>query len=362
MSKRISVKLSELKANPFKRFIQGGAIDEDVVLQIMESAERTSLWEQWVAREVASGYQLAFGHNRLEAAKRILGGDAKVSVQVEDYDDAQMYIAMSDENAGEVEKPANQVDVIRKAKQLLEANPGWCKANSVSSRDTIRGNPNFVHEHGSVNCILAFLGEHNWSRAKVGKLLKLAEEADDALLAATASRDAAHQPRQGKVSPDGALALSSLPKLVQRAAVETIEKAEIAIPADAVKDAVEEVEQLPPSRQEAGIKRALKRKAESQRLAEIERKRKREDRGKPKAKKEIPKVGALMALWAAQIKVITGEIAALKPHKQLINKDANFAHLDKRITELADLISELRVEKPKPEPVRTAQQDLKQLN
>lgn len=38
--------------------------------------------------------------------------------------------------------------------------------NSGSSRTAIRGNPNFVHIHGSELCITAFLGEKNWSRSK----------------------------------------------------------------------------------------------------------------------------------------------------------------------------------------------------
>ena len=134
--KRISVKLNELKPHPYKKFIQGGEVDEAVVAQIMESAERTSFWEQWVVRETDAGYyQLAFGHNRLTAAKNILGADAKVSVQVEDYSDDQMFIAMADENAGEVESVAHQVDVVRKAKQLLEANLSWCKYLQQPSHD-----------------------------------------------------------------------------------------------------------------------------------------------------------------------------------------------------------------------------------
>ena len=362
MSRRISVKLSELKANPYKRFIQGGELDPDVVEQIVESASRTSLWEQWVVRETPSGYELAFGHNRLAAAKKILGADAKVSVQVEEYSDPQMYIAMADENSGDEETVSHQVDVVRKAKQLLIANPEWCKHLRVSSGDRTKLSEGRPHEHGSLECIRAFLGEHNWSHSKIGELIKLAEKAGEEVLNATQTQGAYHRARVGKVSPTGALALSELPRAVQRAAVEVIQNTDIAIPADAVKDAVEQVVDLPKEKQAAAITRALGRKADSERVLELQRKQKRENKGKPKPKKEIPNVGALMALWAAQVRVITQEIADLKPHKQTINKDANFAHLDKRVAELAKLMDELRIEKPKAEPIRTAQPDLKQLN
>lgn len=366
MSKRISLKLSELKPNPYKKFIQNGEVDDLVVAQIMESATRTSLWEQWVVRETPSGYQLAFGHNRLAAAKKVLGQDATVNVQLEPYSDEQMFIAMADENAGEQESIPHQVDVVRKAKQLLISNPAWCKwlEGDVPERD---GTSKFArhdnqHMHGSVECILAFLGEKNWSHTQVGNLYKLAENADPSVLNVTVSRDDLRHPKQGQIGREAAMSLSGLSKQTQRAAVEAIHKAEVQISSHAIKAAVEEVENMPPSRQEAGIKRALQRKAETQRIAELQRKRKQESRGNPKARKEVPHVRQLMVLWAAQIGAITKDIADLKPHKETINKDANFTHLDKKVTELADLMNELRIAKPKPQAMRTAHEELKQLN
>jgi len=64
--KRISVKLSELKPNPYKKFIRGGEIDETVVTQIMESVQRTSFWEQWVVRETDSGTDTAARSERAQ--------------------------------------------------------------------------------------------------------------------------------------------------------------------------------------------------------------------------------------------------------------------------------------------------------
>lgn len=355
--KRIWVKLSELKPNPYKKFIGNGEIDEDVVLQILESAERTSLWEQWVVRETESGYQLAFGHNRLAAARKLLGADGKVSVQVEDYSDPQMYVAMADENSGDEELITHQVDVVRKAQQLLTSNPLWCKHLVGASADRT-GTSKFArhdnqHVHGSVDCILAFLGEKNWSHTKVVNLLQLAENADPSVLQATISRKSRHSTR-GQIGRRAVMALSDLPKQVQRAAVEVIEKLDVAIPADAIKDAVEEVESLPPSRKEAGIKRAINRKADTQRIEEIKRKRKQENKGKPKAAKTLPDLSSVLISIRLYLESATQNLEDLLPHKEAVQRDANFAGVDQACNGLQNVINKLRPEKQRKEALRIA--------
>lgn len=108
-----------------------------------------------------------------------------VSTFVRDYSDAQMYIAMADENAGDAESPAAQVDVVSTARKMLIENPEWCKVQ-LSHRGTDEGRGgNHPHEHGSVNCLLAFLGEENWSLTTIKRLLNLSEKADASLLCAS---------------------------------------------------------------------------------------------------------------------------------------------------------------------------------
>src|SRR5262249_52562772 len=59
--------------------------------------------------------------------------------------------------AGDEQTYARQVDVIKKAKQLLIANPSWCKyvriASQPSTGKSQRGNPNDQHQHGSIECV-----------------------------------------------------------------------------------------------------------------------------------------------------------------------------------------------------------------
>jgi hypothetical protein len=69
-----------------------------------------------------------------------------------------MLIALADENAGGEATIRAQIDTVNVAKKFLLAHPEACKV-IVSHRGTQSGNPNFVHEHGSLNCVVAFLGE-----------------------------------------------------------------------------------------------------------------------------------------------------------------------------------------------------------
>jgi hypothetical protein len=252
---------------------------------------------------------------------------------------------MSDENAGDEESLENQIDVIRKAKQLLTSNPLWCKHLQQPSRSGTAVAPHGrdgQHVHGSVECILAFLGENNWSHTKVGNLHQLAENADDSLLEATVSRKL-RRSIKGQVGREGLMALSSLPRQVQKAAAEIIQTVDIAIPSSAISDAVEEIQGLPPSRQEAAIKRALKRKADTQRAIEIERKRKKENKGKPKAAERIPKIGELMVRWQIQLSVIYDEMEACFCNKEITFwREASFRPLEKQIVALQTLIQETR--------------------
>lgn len=63
-------------------------------------------------------------------------------------------------------------DVVVAARERLRRNPGLCKLELLSHGETATRSPKGgrlpgeQHEHGSVCCVAAYLGEENWSRAK----------------------------------------------------------------------------------------------------------------------------------------------------------------------------------------------------
>jgi len=364
MKRRVEVKLNELKPNPYKKFIQRGELEEAAVNRIMESAERTSFWEQWVAREIDSGYELAFGHNRLEAARRVLGKDAKVSVQIEPYTDEQMYIALADENAKGEQSLAARVDTVMKARQLLRANPEWCRVEVLSEARTAHSKfarKDNQHEHGSIDCIVAWLGKENWARTTVGECLQMGEAADRELLNAASIR----KPTAGEIGERAVLALSELKdKNVQRAAVEAIQQETVAIPFNLIEEAVEEVKRLPEERQLEGIKRTIKTKAEMAKLRKQNHAKRQAAKGQPKPKKKLPDLVQLFkgVKFNYGLQVIYAE-SVLDDAKKFLNIPEVVRELAEYRTQIAEHLASVErlLPKRKTEPVRTASQVLEQL-
>jgi ParB-like nuclease family protein len=226
---RAKVKLSELKPNPFKKFIQEGRIDPLVVKQIKESMSKTSVWEQWVVREAEEGYEIAFGHHRLKAAIELLGKEHEVSVQVEKYDDDRMFFALADENAGPEESVEAQCDVVVAARERLLKNPELCK-QLAHDEPPVAKHGHAQHEHGSERCVAAYLGEENWSRPKVNRLLQLANNFDKSLLKDIAPEGGKNgSDRRKRIGVNAALELAKLPKKAQRAVMREAQKAEVGV-------------------------------------------------------------------------------------------------------------------------------------
>jgi len=85
----------------------------------MDSIERNDLWRGIVARKATKGYQIAFGHHRLEAIKRL--GIARIDIDVADLSDAQMLQYLSDENLNQGGKsPAAVREIVVRAIFMLE--------------------------------------------------------------------------------------------------------------------------------------------------------------------------------------------------------------------------------------------------
>jgi hypothetical protein len=74
-----------------------------------------------------------------------------------------MLIALADENAGDTESVEAQVDVIRTSRAFLLEHPEACKYLSDSLTGIHKGGDK-KHEHGSVRCLVEFLGDASWNR------------------------------------------------------------------------------------------------------------------------------------------------------------------------------------------------------
>jgi ParB-like chromosome segregation protein Spo0J len=90
------VALELIKPNPFRDF-DLHPIDEAQVERLKASIDSDGFWSSVVARKVAGSYEIAFGHHRIEAARRL--GWTHAPIEVRDLSDWDMVRMLTSENA-----------------------------------------------------------------------------------------------------------------------------------------------------------------------------------------------------------------------------------------------------------------------
>jgi len=94
----MKIKISELKANPFKKFINNGELNEERLDVLKESIEHGTLPEHFMARKNDGIFELTSGHHRVEALRQMKGDEYVVDVTPVTFSDEQMLIDMVREN------------------------------------------------------------------------------------------------------------------------------------------------------------------------------------------------------------------------------------------------------------------------
>jgi len=95
MARLITVPIDQVQPNPH-RHLDKYPWDERKLKALQHSIEDVGLWESIIAREHEGAHQMAFGHHRLEAARR--AGITEVSIISKDLTDVQMLQYMGREN------------------------------------------------------------------------------------------------------------------------------------------------------------------------------------------------------------------------------------------------------------------------
>jgi len=92
------IEIEKIKFNPFKKFINGGKLNPEIIEKLKESISHKTLPEIFSVREKDGNYELCFGHHRLEALKQVYGKTHKITINIVNYDDETMLIDMVREN------------------------------------------------------------------------------------------------------------------------------------------------------------------------------------------------------------------------------------------------------------------------
>jgi len=95
----VKISIEEIKFNPFKKFINGGKLEEERIDKLVESIEHGTLQPNFVGRKTSDGkYEISSGHHRLGAFKKKFGKDFKVEFMPVKFSDEQMLVDMVREN------------------------------------------------------------------------------------------------------------------------------------------------------------------------------------------------------------------------------------------------------------------------
>lgn len=93
----MKVKIKNLEPNPF-RDIENYPIDQEKVEYLINSIDETGFWDNILARKKDDKFELAYGHHRLVALKKIFQPDDEVDIPVKKISDEIMIKIMANEN------------------------------------------------------------------------------------------------------------------------------------------------------------------------------------------------------------------------------------------------------------------------
>jgi ParB-like nuclease domain len=95
----VTVALGDVKPNPY-RDLPHYELDEPKIRALMASIGSTGFWANVIGRVNSAGaVEIAYGHHRVEAARRVLGSDHRHTFPVYPISDAVMIRMMADENS-----------------------------------------------------------------------------------------------------------------------------------------------------------------------------------------------------------------------------------------------------------------------
>ncbi len=94
----MKISIKKLQPNPFRKDL--GNLDNMQIEKIQESFKMSDFGknQRFEVRMVTGGYQLVYGHHRLEALKRHYGDDIEVEIIERNYDNAKMLVELLREN------------------------------------------------------------------------------------------------------------------------------------------------------------------------------------------------------------------------------------------------------------------------
>lgn len=171
----MKVKVKDLLANPHRR-IKEYQIQPEKVRMLMNSINETFFWDNLIARPSPTNpgkFEIAYGHHRLEALKRLK--IEEIDIPVKSLDDYVMLKIMADENAEEYSMmPSVLNETVLSVKAFLDKEikeKDWGTLQQSLKRYFDKHNFERLQKEGvGETTIKEFLGE-NWSLRRIREAL-----------------------------------------------------------------------------------------------------------------------------------------------------------------------------------------------
>jgi len=207
----VKIKLSDLKPNPFKKFINNGKFNEDIIEKLIEGYKQTKFHENMSARNNNGKIELIYGHHRIEAAKRLYGKNYEINLKVysiKDFPDEKMLIDMIRENLTQRDTDYRDTsDSIILAKRWLkgefESKPTLHSRTHGGDRRSqeigVRQIANFISTQGKTI-----------SHTQVGKYIKIEEKLSPKLKEMVGKGDRAGHLEEGRLGFEVSSSLSEI--------------------------------------------------------------------------------------------------------------------------------------------------------
>lgn len=115
------IRLGDVRHNPFRRFEEFPLIEKKVAA-LKNSIQETGFWDNVLGRIVEGGVEIAYGHHRIEAAKRVYGEDHEIGINIRELSDVGMAMIMGLENSEEWMNPVQHHHlVIKTARSFFDS-------------------------------------------------------------------------------------------------------------------------------------------------------------------------------------------------------------------------------------------------
>lgn len=228
--KTIEIEVKKIKANPFKKFINNGKLEEEIISKLVEGFKQTTFHENLCGRENEKGeIELVYGHHRLEAVKKVYGENHKISIKVysvEEFSDEKMLLDMIRENMthrGDNYKDLS--DSVMLVKQWLES-----KANVVKELNNFQKQQgkrtDLGENHIDARQVANFLAKQGKaiSYVTISKIISIEENLNEDVKEQVAERLGRGTVEENKIGTELAYKISSIDKKEQKEILESVKE------------------------------------------------------------------------------------------------------------------------------------------